>query len=173
MACGPGNTVVARSGRKRAPRKPTLAPGDTMCSVERCACRVNNPKRVMGMVGMILFMVMSVSAQKALPTYELYSWKEGDTWNFNVLPDTNRQKTVEEVFDPKKVLRGFDQLKKKLSEMPTGTRIGWFDRLTIGGARLVGSERLGYPPEKLVDEVMQFARSRKIEILGPPEPSTP
>jgi len=35
-----------------------------------------------------------------LTYYELYSWQELDgTWNFCVLPNTSREKSVEEVYD--------------------------------------------------------------------------
>jgi TonB family protein len=111
----------------------------------------------------------SVFAQHRL-TYQLYSWQEidGDHWNFSVLHDTDRQKTVGEVFTPKTVFRGLDQLKQRISEMPEGSRIVWFDRLTIGGAGVKGSERLKYPTEEVVAEVRRHAQARGIEILGPP-----
>lgn len=104
------------------------------------------------------------------PTYQLYSWQEseGGWWNFSLLPDTNRQKTVKEVFNPKKAFRGLEQWKQGITGMPEGSRLVWFDRLTIGEVRVKESDRLKYPPGEIVAEVRRHAQSRNIEILGPP-----
>jgi hypothetical protein len=107
-------------------------------------------------------------------TYQLYSWEGANGgWNFSVLHDTNRQKAVSEVFNPKATLKGLDQLKHKLSDMPKGSRVVWFDRLTLGGVKVKGSESLKYPPDQVVAEIKQFAQERNIEIVGPSTTSTP
>jgi len=111
--------------------------------------------------------------EKTTVLYELYSWKSADGWNFNILYNTNRQKTVKEVFDPKKVVRGLDELKRRVSEMPAGSQIEWFDRLTLGGVKVKGSESLDYPPEEVISEVRSYAQGRGIEIKGPPAHPAP
>jgi hypothetical protein len=102
-------------------------------------------------------------------TYELYSWQDahGDGWKYRLLYNTSRQKTVEEVFDDRAVLRGIDQLKKKLSVLPMGSTIVWFDRLTLNTIRLKGSEGLKYPPQEIVDDLTHYAEKRGIKISGP------
>lgn len=100
------------------------------------------------------------------PTYELYSWKiSNGNWSFCLLYTTNRQKTVEEVFNEKTALHELEQLKKKISKLEKGARIVWFDRLTIGGVRVKGSESLAYPPKDIIEEVKQYAAaSRNIQV---------
>jgi hypothetical protein len=106
-------------------------------------------------------------------TYQLYSWEDanGGGWNFSVLHDTNRQKTVAEVFNPKVTLKGLDQLERKLSEMPKGSHVVWFDRLTLGGTKVKGSESLKYPPDQVVAEIKQHAQTQNIDIVGPSTPA--
>jgi|SRR5580698_1887672 hypothetical protein len=108
--------------------------------------------------------------QRPVYYYELYSWQTtpGSGWNFSVFYNTDRNKTVKEVFDKKVVLSGVDQLKLKIVDMPEGSHIIWFDRLTINGAKARGSERLQYPPQELVQEIRRYAQTRNIQVLGPP-----
>jgi hypothetical protein len=103
-----------------------------------------------------------------VPTYELYSWQDPNgAWNFSLLYTTSRQKTVQEVFSKKAAIHGVQQLKSRLSRLPLHSTIVWFDRLTLSGTRIKGSERLRYPPEKMIEDVKHYAAKRKIEISGP------
>jgi hypothetical protein len=107
--------------------------------------------------------------------YELYSWpgSENGQWNFCVLYNTSREKSVKEVFSKKTVLYGLDQLERKISDMPPGSKIIWRDELIMNGHKQKGSERLKYPPEQIVQEITRYARSRNIEMLGPFEHIAP
>jgi hypothetical protein len=103
-----------------------------------------------------------------IPTFELYSWQNPQgTWNFFLIHTTNRQKTVEEVFNDKTALRGVEQLKQKMSKLPRGARIVWFDRLTLREVKVKGSEGLEYPPKEVVDEVKSYADTHAIRLFGP------
>jgi hypothetical protein len=100
--------------------------------------------------------------------YELYSWQDSGTkeWNFCILYNTSREKAVKEVFNRKTVIRGFDELKKKISDLPAGSKIIWRDELTVNGHQQNGSQKLKYPPEDAVQEVRHVAQAHNIEILG-------
>jgi hypothetical protein len=99
--------------------------------------------------------------------YELYSWKDASGWSFSVLPNTDRQKTTAEVFNPAKALRDVDELKSIISGMPAGSQIVWFDRLTLGGVRIQGSESLRYPPENVISEITSYTQARGMKVHGP------
>ena len=107
--------------------------------------------------------------------YELYSWKDSRTgeWNFSLLYNTNRNKTVREVFNKRRALRGLDMLKVRLSGIPKGSCVVWFRELTFNGVRAKGSEALGYPPEGIINEVRRYAQSRDIEVVAPLAPPGP
>lgn len=101
-------------------------------------------------------------------TYELYSWQgPKNDWNFCLLHTTNRQKTVQEVFNNRSVLHGIEELRHKMAELPPGTSIVWFDRLTLSGVRLKGSEGLKYPPKETIEEISRYADVHGIQISGP------
>jgi hypothetical protein len=107
--------------------------------------------------------------------YELYSWqdsKDGE-WLFSFLYNTNRNKTVKEVFNTKTALKGLNQLKLKLSETPRGSHVVWLDQLTLNGAKVKGSESLKYPPADVVSEIRRYAKARDIEMIGPPTSPNP
>ena len=105
-------------------------------------------------------------------TYELYSWQNAKgVWNFQLLNTTNRQKTVQEVFNTKSALRGVDELKRKISTLPASSDILWFDRLTLSGTKVRGSERLKYPPKQIIDDVKRDVESHGVKLSGPDQTS--
>lgn len=144
----------------------------------RCVHEINEVITTVALMQLICLAFTMCAAQhspkaKGLTpmTYELYSWqnsKSGD-WNFSILYNTSREKTVKEVFNKKAVLRGLDQIEWKISELPVGSTIIWCYRLPSGPElpRAKGSERLRYPPANIVQEIRSHAETRKIKIVGP------
>jgi hypothetical protein len=103
--------------------------------------------------------------------YELYSWQDSSGgWSFSVLYNTSSEKTVQEVFNKKTELRGVDQLKHRISELPAGARISWVNRLptTATKPKAKGSEGLRYPPAELMEDVKRFAEAHGVTIFGQP-----
>jgi hypothetical protein len=99
-------------------------------------------------------------------TYELYSWQRRDAdWNFCFLGTTDRQKTVKEVLNKKTALRGLEELKRKISDIPKRSTIVWFDRLMLDGAKTKGSESLGYPPPNIRQEIRDYVEDRQMELI--------
>jgi hypothetical protein len=105
-----------------------------------------------------------------VPAYELYSWQDSKgEWRFSLLYNTNRQKTVQEVFNKKSVLHGSNGVKRRISQLSIPSEIVWFDRLTLSGVRLKGSEALKYPPKDIVDEITRYADAHGVKVSGPEE----
>jgi len=98
--------------------------------------------------------------------YELYSWPDSKGgWNFCILYGTNREKVTEEVFSEKTLLRGLDQLKREIRDLPAGAQVFWVSRIPSGtGPRAKGSESLTYPPQNIRDEVIACAKKHHIHI---------
>ena len=104
------------------------------------------------------------------PLYELYSWSDpiSHDWCFKLMYNTSRQKNAKEVLDGKDELKGVNGLKKRIGELQPKTKIIWLGELTTSeGHKQKGSEKLGYPPEQVIQDVKQFALEREIEIVGP------
>jgi hypothetical protein len=98
--------------------------------------------------------------------YELYSWPgSSGRWNFCIRPNTSSEATVEQVFNKKTVLRGVAQLKRRISELPSGAKVFWVDRIPSGnGPKAKGSESLRYPPAELREEVQGYAEKHQVEV---------
>jgi hypothetical protein len=110
------------------------------------------------------------ASAQVVPTYELYSWEHSKgVWSFSLFYTTDRQKTPEEVFSDKTALHGIKQLTTEMSRLPPSSRVVWFDRLTLNGVKIKGSEQLKYPSKKIIDEVKRYADAHEIKISGPPE----
>jgi hypothetical protein len=132
-------------------------------------------RRVFANIWLICVM-LSVSVSQVRPRqaqeasvagYELYSWSgTGGGWNFCIRPNTSSEATVEEVFNEKTVLRGVEQLKRRIARLPAGAEIYWFDRIPLGkGPKAKGSERIGYPPAEVREQIRGYAEKHRIKVL--------
>jgi hypothetical protein len=125
--------------------------------------------RIVWIVSLIFLVSVCSSQPERTPRirgYELYSWQDEQcNWIFSLLPNTSSEKTVEMVFDPKKSLRGMNQLQRELAKLPEGERIFWFDRIPSGtGPKAKGSERLSYPELLLVEQIKSYSKARGIGV---------
>ena len=99
--------------------------------------------------------------------YELYSWRQWDgIWSFSVLPSPSGVNTpADAVFNEKFVLRGVDRLKRKISELPAGTKLLWMDRIVSAkSSKAPGNATLAYPPKAVVEQVKRYALKRRIDV---------
>ena len=87
--------------------------------------------------------------------FELYSWQEGNTWNFSVLPASNARKLDTEIKHGGGPLRGLDKMKEKLLSMKEGDRIAWQERSDSGFV---------YPPNAVIEEISDYAKSIGIKV---------
>jgi hypothetical protein len=114
------------------------------------------------------------SGGAAIVAYELYSWQDaGANWVFALLPNTNREKTVKEVFDPRFRIAGIDGLKKRVSKLREKTTIFMLSHLPSGTKpKAKGSEPLKLPPADIIKAIMDHAKKHNItvEILDAASP---
>ena len=107
------------------------------------------------LVGSLLSSCAAASAPPPTPFpesmkgYELYSWQDGDQWNFSLLVGTNREKTLEEIKAADTALRGVDALTSALEQMPAGQYITWSSR-----------ETLSFPPDEVIEQVKQSCEDK-------------
>jgi hypothetical protein len=81
--------------------------------------------------------------------YELYSWQEGDRWDFSLLVGTNREKTLEEIKSTETLLPGVETLIARLDQVPSGQYVTWTDR-----------ETLAFPPDDILRQVEQICEDK-------------
>ena len=102
--------------------------------------------------------------------YELYSWQVNDgSWNFSVLPSTNSEKPVKQVFSDATRLQSIAVVKSRLAKLPPGAILEWVARIPMdmSRAKAAGSEALGIPPLEIIDEVGGYATARGLKLGGP------
>lgn len=66
--------------------------------------------------------------------WEVYSWPNGDTWNFSLLPGTNRLKSYAEVMEGPFRVTGVEALEELFSNLPAEEELiligeGWLDQI--------------------------------------------
>jgi hypothetical protein len=100
-------------------------------------------------------------------TYELYSWQQDDgRWNFRLLASPSGPNvSSEQVFDKRFLLRGIKELKRKISELPVGATVFWFDRI-LGDSSQESqpTKKLGYPPAEMIQDIKHYSGTRKINV---------
>lgn len=99
------------------------------------------------------------------PTYVLYGWQDAKgAWNFTLLPgEVSREFFKKEVFNKKKAFRGIDAFERRISELPVGSTLVWYERVLNAGK----DENIGYPPAALSEEIRAHAEARHITVIGP------
>jgi hypothetical protein len=73
-----------------------------------------------------------LAGEKTVPTgkgMELYSWKpQGKAWHFSLIVGVNNRKPVLDIADVEKyAVVGVPTLKEKLSKLPKGERVYWWN----------------------------------------------
>jgi hypothetical protein len=101
--------------------------------------------------------------------YELYSWPQSSgIWNFCLLPSPSGVNIhAEAIFNKKFRLTDLAQLKRKISELPTGARIIWMDGMSSGETPTPQSRKLALPPSKTVEEVERYAGAHGVQMEIP------
>ena len=108
-------------------------------------------------------------AHPSPPSYELYSWPQRNgIWNFCLLPSPSGVNLpIETIFNKKFRLTGVDQLKQKISLLPTDTSIFWMNGITSGQTATAESKKLALPPAETVEDVKRYAGKRGIHVQVP------
>lgn len=93
-----------------------------------------------------------VSAENTVPqTYEIYSWKNGNEWDYAVIPaGHNEAKAAVEIKQAGGPLRGASKVKEKLLAMKEGDQISWQER---------PKSDMVYPPNLVMEDINQYAQS--------------
>jgi hypothetical protein len=94
--------------------------------------------------------------------WELYSWKESNSWKFSILPGTNRNKNLNEVLTASLKVKGVDSLKLVLARIPEQEYISWLER---AGQESAG--KLSIPEVEVVNQIKAYCQSRKLNLYVP------
>ena len=104
--------------------------------------------------------------------YELYSWREGDEWQFKLVTGTNRTKTLQEIISNTDEITefvnihvtGMDALLTLLHKIPDGESVFWGISLRVGDT--TGSDVvLEYPDEITKDFIVEYVGKSGIDLV--------
>ncbi len=88
-------------------------------------------------------------------TYELYSWQEGESWEFVLISGTTRLSSFKEITSTYNSIAGTDGLLRVLDTLPRGTTIFWNLRQIDG---------FEFPSGGTLDRIEQAAENRGINL---------
>ena len=109
---------------------------------------------------------------RSMKGYELYSWREGDEWQFKLITGTNRTKILQEIVNNTDEIFGFvdihvtgvDALLTPLHKLPDGESVFWGISLRVGDT--TGSDVvLEYPDEIMRNIIIEYAGKSSIELI--------
>ena len=94
--------------------------------------------------------------------WELYSWPNGNDWNYSVLPGTNRLKSYNEVIENKIVVLGIDSLKMLLDKLPAKEEIFWIGEGWL--KRIWGTEYrdLSLPDSIIIKDIKNYCSQKEL-----------
>jgi hypothetical protein len=107
----------------------------------------------------------TISFNHSMKGWELYSWPNGNDWNYSILIGTNRIKSYSEVTGNKIIVLGTDSLKMLLDKFPENEEIFWIGKGWL--EKCWGSDYgdLSLPDNKTISEIKQYCTDNNL-VLG-------
>ena len=98
----------------------------------------------------------------AMKGWELYSWPNGNDWNYAILPGTNRLKTYQEVISHNIIVWGTDSLKLLLDKLPPGEEICWIGEHWLESIWGKDYGNLSLPDRTTIAEIEAYCNTKEL-----------
>ena len=106
----------------------------------------------------------SLTFTHSMKGWELYSWPDGNDWNYSILIGTNRLKSYDEVTKNEIIVTGKDSLKMVLDKFPAGEIITWIGRGWLERCWGDNFNDLSLPPKYIIDEIKQYCSNINLTL---------
>ena len=106
----------------------------------------------------------SIYFSHSMKGWELYSWPNGNDWNYAILLGTNRTKSYLEVTTNQLVVCGKDSLKMLLDKFPAGEYLFWAGKGWLGNSWSDSFGNLVLPDNATKLEIENYCVQRKIVL---------
>jgi hypothetical protein len=106
----------------------------------------------------------SVTFTHSMKGWELYSWPDGNNWNFAILAGTNRVKTYEEVKSNRITVTGTDSLKMLLDRFPENENIFWIGEGWLKNCWHGFYGNLSLPAAETISEIRNFCLQKNLVL---------
>ena len=107
----------------------------------------------------------TVNFEHSMKGWELYSWPNGDDWNYSVVVGTNILKTYSSVTENPIAVTGISSLKRILEHMPLGEEIVWIGEGWLSQIWSDDYRDLMLPSEDIIYEVNQFFQDSGLLLM--------
>ena len=107
----------------------------------------------------------TVTFEHSMKGWELYSWPNGNDWNFGLLPGTNRLKSYNEVINSPFRVTGIQMLEAMLHKLPHKEGVIWIEENWLESIWLDSHYDLQLPDMETVSKVKEICRNTDIALI--------
>jgi hypothetical protein len=129
-------------------------------SLIKCSKGSNNEPHPVALINLD-----TISFSHSMKGWELYSWPNGNDWNYSILVGTNRIKSYSEVTRNKIIVLGSDSLKMLLDKFPENEEIFWIGKGWLENCWGSDYGDLSLPDNKTINEIKQYCADKNL-VLG-------
>lgn len=109
--------------------------------------------------------IETITFSPSIKGWELYSWTDGNRWNYSILMGTDRLKSYAEVTENLIKVSGKDSLKLLLDKLPAGEEIHWTGKGWLKTIWNSNYGRLSLPDEDIVIEIKSFCSRKGLMLI--------
>ncbi len=106
-----------------------------------------------------------LSFDHSMKGWELYSWPNGNDYNYSILMGTNRAKSYEEITSNKIIVFGKSSLKMLLDKFPAEENIFWFGKKWIERSGNNNYEFFAMPGNETINEIKEYCTQKKLTLI--------
>lgn len=108
------------------------------------------------------FNLDTLTFEHSMKGWELYSWPNGNDWNYTFLVGTNRLKTYDEIIKNEIIVTGKDSLQLLLDKFPENENIFWISEKWLSKIWKKNYGSLSLPDKKTVNEIKSYCEQKKL-----------
>lgn len=106
----------------------------------------------------------TLSFTHSMKGWELYSWPNGNDWDYSILIGTNRIKTYDEVTTNRIVVIGKDSLKMILDKFPVNENIFWVGQGWLNNIWHDSYGNLSLPDSNTINEIKEYCYQKQLVL---------
>ncbi|HEY4788724.1 MAG TPA: hypothetical protein VIH57_21885 [Bacteroidales bacterium] len=104
----------------------------------------------------------TLSFSHSMKGWELYSWPNGNSYNYSILMGTNRVKSYEEVTTNKIIVSGKDSLKMVLDKFPQKENLFWIGKGWLEKCWHSSYGNLSLPDMNTINEIKEYCNQKNL-----------
>jgi hypothetical protein len=106
----------------------------------------------------------TVTFHSSMKGWELYSWPNGNDWNYGLIHGTNRLKSYDEIIHGSYRVTGIQLLKEMLLKLPEGESVIWIDEGWLESIWIDSYYDLKLPDKMTIEKIKQFCKDAGIDL---------